>query len=40
MRHYPLREFVTHRYPLAQVEAAVHTAIAQDSMKVVIEPWA
>ncbi len=40
MKHYPLREFVTHRYPLRDVETAVHKAIAPDSMKVVIEPWA
>lgn len=40
MRHYPLREFVSHRYGLQDVEAAVHKAIAQDSMKVVIDPWA
>jgi hypothetical protein len=40
MKHYPLREFVSHRYPLRDVETAVHKAIAPDSMKVVIEPWA
>ena len=40
MMHYPLREFVSHRYPLRDVETAVHKAIAPDSMKVVIEPWA
>ena len=40
MRHYPLREFVSHRFPLREVETAVHKSIAQDSMKVVIEPWA
>ena len=40
MRHYPLRQFVSHRYPLRDVETAVHKAIAPDSMKVVIEPWA
>ena len=40
IRHYPLREFVSHRFPLREVETAVHKAIAQDSMKVVIEPWA
>jgi len=38
MRHYPLREFVSHRYPLEHVEAAVQKAIAPDSMKVVIAP--
>jgi L-iditol 2-dehydrogenase len=40
MRHYPLREFVSHRFPLREVEQAVHKSIAPDSMKVVIEPWA
>jgi hypothetical protein len=39
MRHYPLREFVTHRYGLGAVETAVNQAIAPDSMKVVIDPW-
>src|ERR1700677_3041108 len=40
MRTYPLREFVSHRFPLRDVEAAVHKAVAQDSMKVAIMPWA
>jgi threonine dehydrogenase-like Zn-dependent dehydrogenase len=40
MRHYPLREFVSHRFPLRDVEAAVHKSIAPDSMKVAIAPWA
>jgi hypothetical protein len=40
MRHYPLREFVSHRYRLDEVDAAVERAIAPDSMKVVIDPWA
>jgi threonine dehydrogenase-like Zn-dependent dehydrogenase len=39
MRKYPLREFVTHRFPLRDVEAAVHKSVAPDSMKVAIEPW-
>jgi threonine dehydrogenase-like Zn-dependent dehydrogenase len=39
MRHYPLREFVTHRYSLKEVDAAVQKAIAPDSMKVTIDPW-
>jgi len=39
MRTYPLREFVSHRFPLRDVEAAVHQSIAPDSMKVAIEPW-
>jgi len=40
LRHYPLREFVSHRFPLREVEKAVQKSIAPDSMKVVIEPWA
>jgi threonine dehydrogenase-like Zn-dependent dehydrogenase len=40
LRHYPLREFVTHRYRLRDVEAAMKKSIAPDSMKVVLEPWA
>jgi threonine dehydrogenase-like Zn-dependent dehydrogenase len=40
MRNYPLREFVSHRFPLRDVEAAVQKSIAPDSMKVAIEPWA
>jgi hypothetical protein len=40
VRNYPLREFVSHRYPLREVEAAVHKSIAPDSMKVAIAPWA
>ena len=39
MKHYPLREFVTHRYPLRDVEAAVKKSIEPESMKVVLEPW-
>jgi threonine dehydrogenase-like Zn-dependent dehydrogenase len=40
MHVYPLREFVSHRFPLRDVEAAVHKAVAADSMKVAITPWA
>ncbi len=40
IRHYPLREFVTHRFRLRDVEAAMRKSIAPDSMKVAIEPWA
>jgi threonine dehydrogenase-like Zn-dependent dehydrogenase len=40
MRTYPLREFVSHRFPLRDVEAAVHKSVAPDSMKVAIAPWA
>ncbi len=39
MKHYPVREFVSHRFRLDDVQAAVHKAIAPDSMKVVIDPW-
>jgi len=40
MKQYPLREFVTHRYKLSEVEAAVKKSVEQESMKVVLEPWA
>jgi L-iditol 2-dehydrogenase len=40
MRHYPVQEFVSHRYRLDDVDAAMERAIAPDSMKVVIDPWA
>ena len=40
MQHYPVREFVSHRYRLGDVDAAVRKSIAPDSMKVVIDPWA
>jgi len=40
MRFYPLREFVSHRYRLEEVESAMQKSMALDSMKVVIEPWA
>jgi threonine dehydrogenase-like Zn-dependent dehydrogenase len=39
MRHYPLREFVTHRFALRDVEAAVKKSIEPESMKVVLDPW-
>ena len=39
MKHYPLREFVTHRFRLNEAEAALHKSIEPDSMKVVLEPW-
>ena len=38
-RFYPLHEFVTHRFGLRQVEAAMQQSMASDSMKVVIDPW-
>jgi len=39
MEHYPLREFVTHRFRLSEAEAALHKSLEADSMKVVLEPW-
>ena len=39
MRHYPLADFVTHRFGLRQAEAAMKQSMAVDSMKVVIDPW-
>ena len=40
MRQYPVREFVSHRCGLDEVDAAVKRSMAPDSMKVVIDPWA
>jgi threonine dehydrogenase-like Zn-dependent dehydrogenase len=39
MQRYPLQEFVTHRFGLRDVEAAMQKSIAADSMKVVLQPW-
>ncbi len=39
MKNYPLQEFVTHRYGLRDVEAAMKKSVEADSMKVVLEPW-
>jgi threonine dehydrogenase-like Zn-dependent dehydrogenase len=39
LKHYPLREFVTHRFPLRQVDEAMRQATEPESMKVVLEPW-
>jgi len=39
MKHYPLREFVTHRFGLRDVDAAMQKSMDGDSMKVVLEPW-
>jgi L-iditol 2-dehydrogenase len=39
MKHYPLREFVTHRYGIGDVAAAVQKSIEPESIKVVLEPW-
>ena len=40
MKNYPLCEFVSHRFPLREVEAAVQKSVSPDSMKVAIMPWA
>jgi threonine dehydrogenase-like Zn-dependent dehydrogenase len=39
MKHYPLQEFVTHRFGLRDVNAAMQKSIEADSMKVVMQPW-
>jgi len=39
MKQYPLCEFVTHRFSLRDIDNAVKTAMAPQSMKVVIDPW-
>jgi threonine dehydrogenase-like Zn-dependent dehydrogenase len=39
MKNYPLREFVSHRFGLQDVNAAMEKSMAADSMKVVMEPW-
>jgi L-iditol 2-dehydrogenase len=39
LKHYPLGEFVTHRYALREVNVAMERAIAPESLKVVLEPW-
>ena len=39
MKHYPLGEFVTHRFGLRDVESAMQKSIEAESMKVVLEPW-
>ena len=39
MKHYPIQEFVTHRFGLREVEAAMQKSIEKDSMKVVLQPW-
>ncbi len=38
-KQYPLGEFVSHRYKLRDVRAAVQKSIEPESMKVVLEPW-
>jgi threonine dehydrogenase-like Zn-dependent dehydrogenase len=39
MKQYPLKEFVSHRFALRDVDAAMAKAMNGDSMKVVLEPW-
>jgi threonine dehydrogenase-like Zn-dependent dehydrogenase len=39
MKHYPLREFVSHRFSLRDVAAAMQKSIEPESMKVVLDPW-
>ncbi len=39
MKNYPLREFVSHRFGLRDVDAAMKKSTEPDSMKVVMEPW-
>ncbi len=39
MKHYPLREFVTHRFGLREVAAAMQKSMHPESMKVVLHPW-
>jgi threonine dehydrogenase-like Zn-dependent dehydrogenase len=39
MKNYPLEEFVTHRFGLRDVDAAMKRSMDEDSMKVVLEPW-
>lgn len=39
MKNYPLREFVTHRYGLRDVDTAMKKSVEAESMKVVMEPW-
>jgi threonine dehydrogenase-like Zn-dependent dehydrogenase len=39
MKNYPLREFVTHRYGLRDVHAAMQKSVEAESMKVVLQPW-
>jgi threonine dehydrogenase-like Zn-dependent dehydrogenase len=40
LQHYPLQDFITHKFGLQDVDAAVQKSIEPDSMKVVIDPWA
>jgi len=38
-KQYPLGEFVSHRYKLRDVHAAVQKSLEPGSLKVVLEPW-
>jgi threonine dehydrogenase-like Zn-dependent dehydrogenase len=39
MKSYPLRDFVTHRFSLRDVDAAMQKSMEEESMKVVLQPW-
>ena len=39
MKNYPLREFVSHKFGLRDVQAAMNKSMDARSMKVVMEPW-
>lgn len=39
MRHYPLQEFITHKFGLRDVHVAMQKSMEADSMKVVLDPW-
>ncbi|MGA9571936.1 MAG: zinc-binding dehydrogenase [Candidatus Acidiferrales bacterium] len=39
IKNYPLREFVTHRFGLRDVDAAMKKSVEAESMKVVLQPW-
>ncbi len=39
MKNYPLGEFVTHRFALREVSAAMQKSVESESMKVVMDPW-
>jgi threonine dehydrogenase-like Zn-dependent dehydrogenase len=39
MKNYRLREFVTHRFGLRDVDVAMKKSVEAESMKVVLQPW-
>src|ERR1700721_910808 len=39
MKNYPLREFVSHKFRLRDVQDAMNKSMDAESMKVVLEPW-